>query len=308
LRLSVAAPGDGATIFKRNCIPATSAAGAVVDLTYDGASWLKDATERPFSRAYRNLLINGDFSINQRGFAGGAVTDRKYSVDRWFAWGAGVSLTITDGVATLTGAIEQGIEAPKIAGQVVTVSLAAPSADLTVSIIGGGALSSGTIAAGGGRRGVTLTVPVEATGDVFLKIEGVAASFADVQLEIGAATAFDRRAPGDELALCQRYYQTWAPNLTAGRLCTAMALNNGDVLANLFPPVAMRIPQPTVTFGDLMRTIATGVAITGLAEVFLRNGNNLSARFTSGATTGGPYACIVAAATAAGFLTLDADF
>lgn len=56
-----------------------------------------------------NLLVNGDFTINQRAFAFGALADGVYGVDRWKAAGASnvgwnaATLTLTLNAGALSG-------------------------------------------------------------------------------------------------------------------------------------------------------------------------------------------------------------
>jgi hypothetical protein len=131
------------------------------------------------------------------------LVEGAYGFDRWKAGAGGCTLSVSVGVVTLTGALAQVIETPDLAGQTVTLSVEDPDADLSVSV--GGA--SGTIAAGSGRRGVTLSVPSGETGDVVVTITAASAtSFRRVQLETGPlATPFERRPAGLELTLTPRF-------------------------------------------------------------------------------------------------------
>lgn len=206
----------------------------------------------------RNLLINGGFSINQRGFAGGALAEGAYGLDRWKAGAGGCTLAVSDGVVTLTGALAQIIEAPDLAGQTVTLSVEDPSADLSVSV--GGA--SGTISAGSGRRGVTLTS--SETGNITVTIAAATeTSFRRVQLEIGPlATPFERRPAGLELALCRRYFQRAGgndpdENIAPGCI-TATTLWRG---ALIFDPPLRAAPSATINGGF---TLLGGPSPTGL--------------------------------------------
>lgn len=196
----------------------------------------------------RNLLINGGFTINQRGFAGGVLTEGAYGFDRWKAGAGGCTLSVSDGVVTLTGAVAQIIEAPDLAGQTVTLSVEDPDADLAVSV--GGA--SGTISAGSGRRGVTLTVPSGETGNIAVRITVAAeTSFRRAQLEIGPlATPFERRPIGLELGLCRRYFQRFGggdpdENIVLGCV-TATTLWRG---ALAFDPPLRVAPSATINGG-----------------------------------------------------------
>lgn len=200
----------------------------------------------------KNLLINGAFSVNQRAGAGGALAAGVYGFDRWKAGTGGCTISVASGVVTLTGPLVQVLEAPDLAGAQVTVSVEDPSGDLTATVDG----VSGTITAGSGRRGVTLTVPGASTGNVTLTLAPTSGSrtFRRVQLERGpAATTFERRLIGIETALCQRYFFS-----NSTRVVTANG-GSGTVYAALSFPVRMRA-TPTVGAGG-------GSAWTGVDSV-----------------------------------------
>lgn len=52
--------------------------------------------------SFKNLLINGDFAINQRSFAGGALAAGVYGYDRWKAGTGGCNVTLSGSVLTHT--------------------------------------------------------------------------------------------------------------------------------------------------------------------------------------------------------------
>lgn len=162
-----------------------------------------------------SVLVNGDFQINQRAFAGGALSAGAYGFDRWKAATGGANATLSGFILTLaSGELEQ-VVAPGLwglasfASQAVTVSVEAPSADLTVTF----GTQSGTITAGSGRRSVTLTLGVGETGNLSFKVKRAAAgsvAFGRVKLEIGAAaTDWQARPQVVERALCQHYFYRW---------------------------------------------------------------------------------------------------
>ena len=78
----------------------------------DGSSW-KDAIQvnrstgevtmpfTPLGSTNPNLLINGDFQINQRGFAGGALSAAAYGHDRFKAAAGGANYTVSGFVVSL---------------------------------------------------------------------------------------------------------------------------------------------------------------------------------------------------------------
>ncbi|MFM9941400.1 MAG: DUF2793 domain-containing protein [Hyphomicrobiaceae bacterium] len=159
-----------------------------------------------------NLLLNGDFQINQRSFPGGALGAGGYGFDRWKADTGGASLTLSGTTLTLaSGAIMQAVESSlwgvaNFASTQVTVSVESPNADLSVSF----GSATGTITAGSGRRSLTLTTAAGDTGNLALRITKATAgsvTFARVKLELGAtATSWQPRSRADEFAACQRYY------------------------------------------------------------------------------------------------------
>ncbi len=154
----------------------------------------------------QNLLINGDFSVNQRGYAGAALPAGAYGYDRWGAYNGGVTYSVSDGTVTLSsGVLCQVIESPKIAGQLVTLSLDNPSATLTVTLGNGSGASSvsGTISPGAGRRAVSLVVPAGVTGDLKVRIAGPG-SFSRVKLELGPVAT--RYFDGVQVDRCLRYF------------------------------------------------------------------------------------------------------
>ncbi|MCY1439789.1 hypothetical protein D9M71_560400 [compost metagenome] len=134
-------------------------------------------------------MINGDFALNQRGFAGGALAAGSYGHDRWGAYNGGASYSVSGKTVTLaSGSLCQVIESPGLAGETITVSVEDPSSTLTVTLgNGSGADSvSGSITAGSGRRGITLTVPAGVTGDLKVRLAGTTVAFKQVKLELGS--------------------------------------------------------------------------------------------------------------------------
>lgn len=159
-----------------------------------------------------NLLINGDFQLNQRGFAGGALSAGVYGFDRWKADTGGADVSVSSFTVTLaSGKIVQVVE-PAVFGQAsfsglpVTFSVDSPSADMLVEWHG----TSGVISAGSGRKSVTLTSVT--TGNATLKISKNAAgsvTFGRVVAELGtvADPRNTARPLSQELSLAQRYFQ-----------------------------------------------------------------------------------------------------
>jgi hypothetical protein len=162
--------------------------------------------------AFRNLFMNPEFNINQRGFAGGSVGGFCY--DRWSVWGTSATATASSGVITLSSGanLSQCLESPNLAGKVITVSVEDPTVNIDVKAWDYATTvhGDGTITAGSGRRSCTITVPAGATTHVpiyFYMAHG-AGSFSKPQVERGAgATPFAARPIAVELMMCQRYYE-----------------------------------------------------------------------------------------------------
>ncbi len=160
--------------------------------------------------ARENLLINGDFQINQRVFAGGALAAQTYGYDRWKSGTTGADLSVVDDVVSLaSGEVVQVLEAPSLAGKTVTVSVSGlDGGDLLVDV--GGAAGTLANASGVGVSSISVDVPQSATGNISFRLSPAsgAVNFRTVKLEVGAdATPFLRRAFPLELAMCQRYFE-----------------------------------------------------------------------------------------------------
>jgi hypothetical protein len=194
----------------------------------------------------RNMLINGDFQVSQRGdfTTATAVTNGGYYLDRWKAYESGVAATIQQTDVTANGlskkaakvssttsatgyiGIYQKIELQNIpVGATVTASAWVRSTNPHTRFYqeGFGGLSSSysnTFSNTGEWEYVTWTFETSGTTTStpiisILTWDGstVPVSSTDYvevtmfQLELGkVATPFEHRSYGEELALCQRYY------------------------------------------------------------------------------------------------------
>lgn len=146
----------------------------------------------------RNKIINGGFSVNQRGYvSGSATTAGQYTLDYW-------KVTGTGGITYNT------------VGNKVTVTI--PAGQTLQQVIDGLDLQtgpyvlswSGTAQAriNGGAYGTSGNVSATITGGVSTTIEFNAGTVTEVQLELGTTpTVFERRSYGAEEVLCKRIYE-----------------------------------------------------------------------------------------------------
>lgn len=267
-----------------------------IEVSPDGATW-KDAIQidkstgvvtMPFTSLggggggiAPNMVINGDFQINQRAFAGGALAAGAYGFDRWKAATGGASVSRSGYVVTLaSGTIEQVVEPAVMAGAAslastdVTISVEAPSADMTVTL----GSASGTITGGSGRRSVTLATGAGDTGNLSLKIAKATAgsiTFGRVKAEIGSTvTDWQARAVQVEMTLALFYYEKSYAAATAPGTATIagseqFAFNTSATVSHTTLTAAFKAPKraaPTMT-GYSTATGAAGNYRNGAAGV-----------------------------------------
>tara|TARA_R110000868_G_scaffold936_1_gene7115 strand:- start:7024 stop:8595 length:1572 start_codon:yes stop_codon:yes gene_type:complete len=209
-----------------------------------------------------NLLVNSDFQLNQRAFAGGALSAGAFGFDRWKADSAGANMSVSGYVVTLTsGTIVQVIESAfwgvaNHASMQFTVSVDTPADNLTITV----GTATGTITAGSGWRTVTITTNSGDTGNIPFKITKASGSgsttFGRVKLEVGAAaTAWQHRSAASEQVLADRYYQRYG-GLGATDL-QYRAYASGYLQTSLYWRVPLRA-APTVTIAGTWGVLNCG--------------------------------------------------
>jgi len=187
----------------------------------------------------RNLIINGDFSVWQRGTSGVtgyASSAWKFAADRWKFYTRGntgvgsftKSTTQIDGVShdaayfdlttgNTVGAafIAQYIEGVAARGKHITFSLWYEHVNgeyPTIRINGAGNNVSATLVNGWNaittKASDTYNADALSVGINVPSANPCGFKFTHAQLELGkVATPFEHRSYGEELALCQRYYE-----------------------------------------------------------------------------------------------------
>jgi hypothetical protein len=199
----------------------------------------------------RNILINGDFRINQRVYVSAAtLATTVYGHDRWKAGASGgdYSFTQLNGPTVITIAagktLIQVVEDKNVYGGTYTLSWegTAQGRYAINSATPAGAYADSPIAITGQTAGTTMSVEFD---------DG---TLGEVQLELGSvATAFEYRDIGTELAMCQRYYYR------------VVATGDNTLLGAAYS-VLNNIAACPVNFPVPLRTPPTGIEMSGLQD------------------------------------------
>ena len=234
----------------------------------------------------RNILINGDFQVSQRGDYSSATThsgNKTYYLDRWAAGNSGCSTTIQDtgrkakmvctsgGLGTMR--LYQIVELQdinKYLGQQITLSakVTSNSRDCRLLSYMDGWQVEAARHSGSGQEeilSVTFTVPsttLTTEASFFVGIDGIQSAnvtintgdyfeVTGVQLELGkVATPFEHRSYGEELALCQRYFAKYRGS-GSYMAFPYSGLASASSVTEMFGnhPAEMRT-SPTITFNS----------------------------------------------------------
>ena len=226
-----------------------AATAALTNKTIGATTNIVEARSGPDTTAlsFRNCIINGNFSTNQRGYvSGGAVGAGLYGHDRWKMGASGDNYTFntTANKTTVT------IPSTKVLQQVIEgVNLFTGTYVLSWEGTAQGKIGGGSY----GSSGVTASV----TGGVNLTIEFGAGTVSNIQFERGSiATPFEQRPIGLELSLCQRYYEL----LSAGQLTGISSGTTEARLAGIF-----RVVKRGTTTVGFTQTSGTNMSIRRLA-------------------------------------------
>ena len=267
----------------------------------------------------RNILINGDFQVSQRGdYTSATSASSGYYLDRWKLNRATVTGNLThdtterslklDATSAGTGrlAFFQQVEDKNylpFKGKTMTISAWVKSSTPNANIYlynGSGYTACSTSHSGSGQwEYLTATGVASATASSFevsfglISGTGGTVSIAsgdyieakEVQLELGkVATPFEHRSYGEELALCQRYY--WRSASAAYTYLGSGLITNSSLgLVPIFFPQTMRT-TPTCSasgsFGLLQtNTLSASLAFTEGSQQSIRANVTVS-----GATAG----------------------
>ena len=225
---------DGTTAIKPNLslglwkVGGTAVTSSAAELNIlDGVTATASQISAVVQLPGRNLIMNGQGRINQRVYVNGTATvaANQYTLDRWRVVTSGQNLSWTGTTARRTmtapaGGVEQVIEGLNVVGGTYTINWAGTA--------------TAQVAGVARTKGATFTL----TGGADTTVSLTGGTFTDVQLEAGSIpTAYSWTPYNEELALCQRYFQSFF-----------MVVNPLATFYTLSFPVEMRV-DPTITGG-----------------------------------------------------------
>jgi len=246
-----------------------------------------------------NLIINGDFRINQRDAVSGAtVSTGEYFLDRWFASAgdSGAGSTGTLNWVSMPGDGRRLSVGTSSIGRWFAQTIEKENFQPGTYVVSWKGDTKARIFAEGSPSGVFVSSPFTfestATVDTTVEFEGKDEQTWNVKVtRCTVPTPFVPRLYGAELALCQRYYIRFRPPSGAA----VWSLMNGSMYTSamffgvLALPVPMRV-APTLTYsGAADFDVFTGGSNLTASEVGLTRAGSFAqeVKFTvSGATQG----------------------
>ena len=193
----------------------------------------------PAGLGFRNVLINGEFRINQRGYTSASnLASGSYGFDRWKSSYTNTTLTFTSAVqgqiVTINsgGSIEQVIERENITAGTYILSWTGTAT--------GRVYNTGATPPSYAASPIVVTLDGLANVEVEFTASGGTQTLWKPQLEQNRQpTPFEQRPIGVELALCQRYYMRWNTFGSYSRLGTGITISSTRaeyLLSYVVPP------------------------------------------------------------------------
>ena len=166
----------------------------------------------PAGLGFRNVLINGEFRINQRAYASAAnLASGAYGFDRWKSTFTNTTLTFTSApqgqMVTINsgGSVEQVIERENVTAGTYILSWEGTAT--------GRVYNTGATAPSYAASPIVVTLDGLANVEVEFTASGATRTLWKAQLEQNRQpTPFEQRPIGIELQLCQRYFTRLGTN------------------------------------------------------------------------------------------------
>jgi hypothetical protein len=225
----------------------------------------------PNTFAFKNRIIDGGFTINQRGYVTNtSLTSGSYGHDRWKGGASNGTYTFTQASAGVNTTITI------TAGSIIQVIEGANLPEGGTYVLSWTGTAQGKIGAGSfGASGITGTI----TAGTNTNIEFNTGTCGNVQLEVGStATSFDYRPFGTELQLCQRYYMQYGGTSTNEHLpMVAQVQGTTNANTSLQLPVQMRT-TPSITQASTWQANVYGGSSQNISSFAISDSTPLVAR------------------------------
>lgn len=210
---------------KKSRMPISSALGSSVLL--------------PAGLGFRNVLINGDFRINQRSYSSGTnLASGSYGFDRWKSAFTNTSLAFTSNpqgqIITISsgGSIEQVVERQNILPGTYILSWEGTAT--------GRVYNSGATPPAFASSPILVTLDGLANVEVEFTASGSTKTLWKPQLELNyQVTPFEQRPIGIEDILCKRYYQVWSNSSNTNFMSIGTSLYS--------TPMSLSVPMRPLT-------------------------------------------------------------
>jgi hypothetical protein len=277
---------------------------------YSGA-WVELDSNGVTTASTGNVIINGAFEINQRGYASAAnLASGAYGFDRWKSTFTNTTLTYTSApqgqLVTINsgGSIEQVIERQNVLAGTYTLSWQGTAT--------GRVYNTGATAPAYAASPITVTLDGLSNVEVEFTASGGTRTLGFVQLESGpTATPFRRNAPSiqAELAACQRYYQRITSSAGFAVLGGSGFSISATIARMQFPLLTTLRANPTsVEFSGIgVWDTANVYNISAVALTNVGTPNAASFQVTANFMTAYRPATFICQAAAGGFLAISAE-
>ena len=216
------------------------------------------------NRSNPNLLINGNFQINQRGYVSGSTFGNyqggEYGFDRWEATQSGTTLAFTASPQGQLVTLNDG----KRQRQLIERENV-PAGDYVLSWEGDVTARVSNVGGSASFASSPVLVTLDGTDDVVVEIGSFGGTypFGNVKMERGTVpTPYQPPTYADNLRACMRYYQRFPALEDITRFGLGVARTSTKSRISVPMLVPMRDSGVTLTYSADLRVTQTGTAPT----------------------------------------------